>query len=115
VPATAEKAFITLLSKLNQTKNNTMNPSTLAHIIQQLIAAQEENDALIEECARLNQLLHPVAEQPEIEQEPEIEQQQPEIEQQPEQQEPEATELGAATSISLAWPIIAHANEEAKQ
>ena len=36
-----------------------MNPSTLAHIIQQLIAAQEENDALIEECARLNQLLHP--------------------------------------------------------
>lgn len=36
-----------------------MNPSTLAHIIQQLIAAQEENDSLIEECARLNALLHP--------------------------------------------------------
>lgn len=61
-----------------------MNPSTLAHIIQQLIAAQEENDALIEECARLNQLLHPVAEQPEIEQQERDEQQEPE---QPEQQE----------------------------
>ena len=47
-----------------------MNPSTLAHIIQQLIAAQEENDALIEECARLNQLLHPVAE-PEQPEQPE--------------------------------------------
>jgi hypothetical protein len=66
-----------------------MNPSTLAHIIQQLIAAQEENDALVEECARLNHLLHPMPEQPEIEQEPEIEQ--PEIEQQPEQQEPDQT------------------------
>ena len=55
-----------------------MNPSTLAHIIQQLIAAQEENDALIDECSRLNQLLHPVAEpeqseQPEPETEPEPE------------------------------------------
>ena len=64
-----------------------MNPSTLAHIIQQLIAAQEENDALIEECARLNQLLHPVAEQPEIEQHPEIEQQEREEQQEPEQPE----------------------------
>ena len=69
-----------------------MNPSTLAHIIQQLIAAQEENDSLIEECARLNQLLHPM---PEIEQE---------------EQEPTP---GAATSIARAWPIIADASEEA--
>lgn len=59
-----------------------MNPSTLAHIIQQLIAAQEENDSLIEECARLNQLLHPVAEQTEIEQQTE-----PELEESEEQQE----------------------------
>jgi len=94
-----------------------MNPSTLAHIIQLLIVEKEENDALIEECARLNQLLHPVAEH-----------QEPEIEQQPEQQEPEqtsviteandepeATQLGASTRISLAWPIIANANGEAKQ
>lgn len=36
-----------------------MNPTTLAHLIQQLITTQEENDALIEECARLNSLLHP--------------------------------------------------------
>jgi hypothetical protein len=80
-----------------------MNPSTLAHIIQQLIAAQEENDSLIEECARLNQLLHPVAEQPEIEQQPEQEQEQEQ------EQEP-----GSASSIARAWPIITEANEEAK-
>ena len=61
-----------------------MNSSTLANIIQQLIATQEENDALIDECARLNQLLHPVAEQPEIEQQQREEQQEPE---QAEQQE----------------------------
>ena len=79
-----------------------MNPSTLAHIIQQLITAKEENDLLIEECARLNQLLHPMPEQePEIQQEPEIE---------PEEQEPTP---GAATSIARAWPISADAIEEA--
>ena len=90
-----------------------MNPSTLAHIIQQLITAKEENDALIEECARLNQLLHPMPEQePEIQQEPEIEQ--PEIQQQPEidQEEQEPTP-GAATSIARAWPISADASDEA--
>jgi len=85
-----------------------MNPSTLAHIIQQLIAAQEENDALIEECARLNQLLHPVAEQPEIEQ------QQPEQPEQPEQEQEVEPEPGSASSIARAWPIITEANEEAK-
>ena len=100
-----------------------MNPSTLAHIIQQLITAKEENDALIEECARLNQLLHPMPEQePEIQQEPEIEQpeidqpeiEQPEIQQQPEidQEEQEPTP-GAATSIARAWPISADASDEA--
>ena len=70
-----------------------MNPSTLAHIIQQLIAAQEENDALIEECARLNQMLHPMPEQPEIEQ------QQPEPESESEE----------------TWWVATEANEEAKQ
>lgn len=84
-------------------KNITMNPSTLAHIIQQLIAAQDENDTLIEECARLNQLLHPVAERPEIEQQPE-----------PERQEQTEPELGSASRIARAWPIIARANQEAK-
>jgi hypothetical protein len=84
-----------------------MNTSTLAHIIQQLITAKEENDSLIEECARLNQMLHPLVEQePEIQQEPEIEQ--PEIEQ--EEQEPTP---GAATSIARAWPISGHASDEA--
>jgi hypothetical protein len=91
-----------------------MNQSTLAHIIQQLIAAQEENDALIKECARLNQLLHPRPEQPEIEQQPEPEPEQTWVITQA-NEEPEATQLGASTRISLAWPIIANANEEAKQ
>jgi hypothetical protein len=86
-----------------------MNPSTLAYIIQQLIAVKEENDALIEKCARLNQLLHPMPEQQhKIEQEPEIDQ--PEIDQPEIQQEPAP---GAATSIARAWPIIADDCEEA--
>jgi hypothetical protein len=101
-----------------------MNPSTLAYIIQQLIAVKEENDALIEKCARLNQLLHPMPEQQhKIEQEPEIDQpeiDQPEIDQpeidQPEIDQPEIQQEpapGAATSIARAWPIIADDCEEA--
>ena len=91
-----------------------MNPSTLAHIIQQLIAAQEENDLLIEECARLNQLLHPLVEQqPEIQQDPLSKLVQDcldDEEEEPEEQEPTP---GAATSIARAWPISADASDEA--
>lgn len=82
-------------------KNITMNPSTLAHIIQQLIAAQEENDTLIEECARLNQLLNPLAEQPEIEQQPEPERQ-------------EQTEQPTEIEQDEQTLAITAANEEAK-
>ena len=101
-----------------------MNPSTLANIIQQLIAAREENYALIEECARLNQMLHPLPEpEPEIQQEPEQEPEQDLLskivhdclddqQEKPEEQEEQEPKPGAATSIARAWPIIADASEE---